>query len=219
MTEATGPGPKPRPRLPRQPQQARGRARAEAILAAADRILSLEGYEALTMRRIAEEAGTPVGSIYQFYPDKSAVVDALGQRYLDAFATAIDALVARAIGGELTDLVGTMVDVYAELFRSQPGGMTLWAGRHLSPELARADEASNTLIAEGLRTIVEHLTGGPGGERAERATRMVVWAANAVLHEVFKGDGEPDLETVDELKRMLNSYWEDLSERLSTARG
>ncbi|WP_435972567.1 TetR/AcrR family transcriptional regulator [Streptomyces sp. Qhu_M48] len=219
MTEATGPGPKPRSRLPRQPQQARSRARVEAVLAAADRILSLEGYEALTMRRIAEEAGTPVGSIYQFYPDKSAVVDALGQRYLDAFAAAIDALVARAIGGELTDLVDTMVDVYAEVFRSQPGGMTLWAGRHLSPELARADEASNTLIAQGLLTIVEHLTGGPGGERAERATRMVVWAANAVLHEVFKGDGEPDLETVDELKRMLNSYWEDLRERLATAQG
>ncbi|MFC9392343.1 TetR/AcrR family transcriptional regulator [Streptomyces sp. NPDC057027] len=216
MTEATKPEPDARPRVRRQPQQARSRARAEAILAAADRILSQEGYEALTMRRIAEEAGVPVGSIYQFHPDKSAVVDALGRRYLEGFETAIDGLVERAVAGELTDLVGTMVDVYTELFRSQPGGMTLWAGRHLSPELARADEASNALIADGLRRIIEHLTGGSGGERAQRATRMVVWAANAVLHEVFKGGGEPDLETVDELKRMLHCYWEDLRGRLTT---
>ncbi|MGW8354621.1 TetR/AcrR family transcriptional regulator [Streptomyces wedmorensis] len=211
MTEAS------RPRVRREPQQARSRARVEAILTAADRILSQEGYEALTMRRIAEESGAPVGSIYQFYPDKGAVVDALGRRYLLAFASAIDEIVERAVSGELTDLVGTMVDVYAELFRSQPGGMVLWAGRHLSPELARADEASNTLIADGLQRIVEHLTGGPGGERARRATHMVVWASNAVLHEVFKGDGEPDLETVEELKRMLRFYWDDLRGRLETA--
>ncbi|MFF8378404.1 TetR/AcrR family transcriptional regulator [Streptomyces sp. NPDC015661] len=219
MTETKKPRPDAQPRLRRQPQQARSRARVEAILGAADRLLSQEGYEALTMRRIAEDAGVPVGSIYQFYPDKGAVVDALGRRYLEAFASAIDELVERAVEGELTDLVGTMVDVYSELFRSQPGGMALWAGRHLSPELARADEASNALIAEGLRRIVEHLTGVPGGERARRATRMVVWAANAVLHEVFKGEGEPDLETVDELKRMLNCYWEDLSGRLTAEEG
>lgn len=204
-----------RARLRRQPQQARSRARVEAILTAADRILTEEGYEALTMRRIAEEAGAPVGSIYQFYADKGAVVDALGRRYLEAFGTAIDDLVERAVSGELTDLVGTMVDVYAEVFRSQPGGRALWTGRHLSPELARADEASNALVAEGLRRIVEHLTGGPGGAPVERATRMVVWAANAVLHELFKEGGEPDPEAVDELKRMLHAYWEDLRERLN----
>ncbi|MFD7071761.1 TetR/AcrR family transcriptional regulator [Streptomyces sp. NPDC059913] len=218
MTEAGGPQPTPQARLRRRPQQARSRARVEAVLAAADRILSQEGYEALTMRRIAEEAGTPVGSIYQFYSDKSAVVDALGRRYLDAFKTAIDGLVERALRGGLTDPVGTMVDSYAEIFRSQEGGTALWAGRHLSPELARADGASNAYIAEGLRRIVEHLTGASGGERVERATRMVVWAANAVLHEVFSGDGDPDPETVDELKRMLNAYWADLTGRL-TAEG
>ncbi|GGT01576.1 TetR family transcriptional regulator [Streptomyces tanashiensis] len=219
VTEATEPEPGAKPRVRREPRQARSRARVEAILGAADRLLSQEGYEALTMRRIAEDAGVPVGSIYQFYPDKGAVVDALGRRYLEGFGSAIDELVERAVEGELTDLVGTMVDVYSELFRSQPGGMALWAGRHLSPELARADEASNALIAEGLRRIVEHLTGGPGGEPVRRATRMVVWAANAVLHEVFKGDGEPDLETVDELKRMLDCYWVDLRGRLAAAEG
>ncbi|MFJ3901662.1 TetR/AcrR family transcriptional regulator [Streptomyces sp. NPDC090025] len=209
-------GTQDRPRVRREPRQARSRARAEAILDAADRILSQDGFEALTMRRVAEAAGVPVGSIYQFYPDKSAVVDALGRRYLAGFATTIDALVRRAVEGELSDLVGTMVDVYAELFRAQPGGMALWAGRHLSPELARADDASNALVADGLRRIVEQLTGRPGGALAERGTRMVVWAANAVLHEVFKGGGEPDRETVAELKRMLDAYWADLRERLTS---
>ncbi|MDI2130103.1 TetR/AcrR family transcriptional regulator [Yinghuangia seranimata] len=201
---------RPQPRLRRQPQQARSRARVEAVLAAADRILAQEGFEALTMRRIAEEAGVPVGSIYQFYPDKGAVVDALGRQYLEYFEVAVGELVERAAAGELREPVDTIVDVYADLFRRQPGGAALWAGRHLSAELARADEASNAVVAEGVRRIAEHLTGEPGGERLERASRMVVWVADAVLHQVFREGSPADPETLDELKRMLRLYWRDL---------
>lgn len=203
------------PRLRRQPQQARSRARVEAVLAAADRILARDGFEALTMRRIAEEAAVPVGSIYQFYPDKGAVVDALGQQYLANFKAAIDELVARATAGHLHDPVDTIVDVYADLFRRQPGGVALWSGRRLSPELARADDATNAVVADGVRRIVEHLTGTADDERAARASRMVVWVADAVLHQVSRPDSPAGPDTLDELKRMLRLYWADLSTELT----
>ncbi|MCF2533605.1 TetR/AcrR family transcriptional regulator [Yinghuangia soli] len=198
------------PRLRRQPQQARSRARVEAVLAAADRILAQEGYEALTMRRVADEAGVPVGSIYQFYPDKGAVVDALGQQYLGNFKVAIDGLVERALAGELPDFVDTVVDEYADLFRRQAGGVALWSGRHVSTELARADEASNALVAEGLRRIMEYLLGRPADARIERAARMVVWVADSVLSQVFRPGAQAGPETLDELKAMLRVYWDDL---------
>ncbi|SEL87485.1 TetR/AcrR family transcriptional regulator [Streptacidiphilus jiangxiensis] len=210
VTETSG------PRLRRQPQQARSRARVEAVLTAADRILTTDGYEALTMRRIADDAGVPVGSIYQFYPDKGSVVSALGERYIGSFEAAIGALVAQADRGELTDMVGTVVDVYADLFRAQPGFVTLWSGRHLSPELARADEANNAAIADGLRRIMESLTGRPGGELMERATRIMVRVADTVLHDVFRADGEADPELLTELKRMMRLYWADLQAELGS---
>lgn len=205
------------PRLRRQPQQARSRARVEAVLAAADRILARDGFEALTMRRIAEEAAVPVGSIYQFYPDKGAVVDALGRQYLANFKSAIDDLVARATAGELDEPVDTIVDVYADLFRRQPGGVALWSGRRLSPELASADDASNAVVADGVRRIVEHLTGAADDERVARASRMVVWVADAVLHQVSRPGIPAGPDTLDELKRMLRLYWADLSIELTGA--
>lgn len=205
------------PRLRRQPQQARSRARVEAVLAAADRILARDGFEALTMRRIAEEAAVPVGSIYQFYPDKGAVVDALGRQYLANFKSAIDDLVARATAGELDEPVDTIVDVYADLFRRQPGGVALWSGRRLSPELASADDASNAVVADGVRRIVEHLTGAADDERVARASRMVVWVADAVLHQVSRPGSPAGPDTLDELKRMLRLYWADLSIELTGA--
>lgn len=209
--------PKAQPRLRRQPQQARSRARVDAILAAADRILAQEGYEALTMRRIAEEANVPVGSIYQFYPDKGAVVDALGQQYLANFRVVIDELVERATKGELIDFVDTVVDLYTDLFRRQSGGVALWSGRHLSTELARADEASNALVADGLSRIMELLTDRPGDHRTQRAARMVVWVADSVLHQVFRAGSPAGPETLNELKRMLRLYWEDLRGELLAA--
>ncbi len=76
-------------RMRREPRQQRSRDRVRLILEAADGILSAEGFEALTVRRIAEAAGVPVGSIYQFFPDKAAVVDALARTYIAEFDGAI----------------------------------------------------------------------------------------------------------------------------------
>ncbi|HEY8547301.1 MAG TPA: TetR family transcriptional regulator, partial [Acidimicrobiales bacterium] len=56
---ATAPG------FRRHPQQARSRERVARVLEAADRVLGTEGFGALTVRRLAEEAGVPVGTIYQ----------------------------------------------------------------------------------------------------------------------------------------------------------
>ena len=95
----------------REPRQARSRARVAQILASADSILSVEGFEALTVRRIAQEAGVPVGSIYQFFPDKAAVVDALAHGYIGEFDAAIAVLVAGAeAAGNAQDPAGDEAD-------------------------------------------------------------------------------------------------------------
>ncbi len=53
----------------------------ETLLQATTRILRREGRESLTTNRIAEVAGVSVGSLYQYFPNKESLVDALRQRY------------------------------------------------------------------------------------------------------------------------------------------
>ena len=216
-------------RLRREPRQARSRARFAQILAAADAILSVEGFEALTVRRIAQEAGVPVGSIYQFFPDKAAVVDALAHGYIGEFDAAIAALVASASSapaagaaatgagagdpGEWSDPVGRLVDEFAELYRSRPGYVALWSGRHLSPELARADEANNLAIATGVRRILVARGILADGPELERNAQVAVRVADALLQFAFSSAADGDEAVLRELKTLLRLYLADLAGR------
>ncbi|WP_245294660.1 TetR/AcrR family transcriptional regulator [Rhizobium rhizosphaerae] len=65
------------------PRQARSRALVEAILEAGARILSVEGWAGFTTNAVAERAGVSIGSLYQYFPDKLALTDAIRQRHLD----------------------------------------------------------------------------------------------------------------------------------------
>jgi AcrR family transcriptional regulator len=209
-------------RVRREPRQARSRARVAQILAAADAILSVEGFEALTVRRIAQEAGVPVGSIYQFFPDKAAVVDALAHGYIGEFDAAIAALVASASSGasadgaamaDWSDPVGRLVDEFAELYRSRPGYVALWSGRHLSPELARADEANNLAIAAGVRRILVARGILADGPELERNAQVAVRIADALLQFAFSSAAGGDAGVLQELKTLLRLYLADLAAR------
>ena len=65
----------------KRPAQARSRAMVEAILDAAARVLVTDGYEAFSTNRVAEAAGASVGSLYQYVPNKSALLAELMRRH------------------------------------------------------------------------------------------------------------------------------------------
>ncbi len=69
--------------LRRQPQQKRSQERVEQILDAAAEIFDEVGFEAATTHTIAKRANTAVGSLYQFFPDKQAIFNALELRHID----------------------------------------------------------------------------------------------------------------------------------------
>ncbi len=74
------------------PAQARSRATVKAIVQAAAQVLEREGIQALTTKRIAEVAGVSIGSLYQYFPGKQAVVVALIERQLELDRAAAIAL-------------------------------------------------------------------------------------------------------------------------------
>ena len=110
------------------PQQERSRARVRQIIDAADGILATEGFDALTIRHLADVAGVPVGTIYQFFADKNAVVDVIARNYLDRFAAVMAELVAEAEQSPFVDLVDDVLDAFIEMYRSNPGYVAIWFG-------------------------------------------------------------------------------------------
>ena len=74
----------------KQPRQARAQATVGAILEATEQILDRAGLEAATMAHIAEVAGVSVGSIYQYFPHRDAILNALQDReFARALGTAV----------------------------------------------------------------------------------------------------------------------------------
>ena len=67
----------------KQPRQARSQATIDAILTATARILVKDGFDRASTNRIAEAAGVSVGSLYQYFPCKEALVAALVERHID----------------------------------------------------------------------------------------------------------------------------------------
>ncbi len=68
----------------REPQQARGRQRVQTILDSAAEIIAMEGLATLSMHKITKRARTSIGSLYHFFPDRQAVIQALADRHVES---------------------------------------------------------------------------------------------------------------------------------------
>lgn len=84
-------GRRPKPRAPTLRKQPAPEAAPtfDALVVAAQRVLEKHGVDGLTTNRIAEVAGVSIGSLYQYFPNKEAVVAALTDRYWAAIITEV----------------------------------------------------------------------------------------------------------------------------------
>ena len=104
----------------KRPRQDRARATVDAILEATARILVTHGYDKATTNRIADAAGVSIGSLYQYFPNKQALVAALIDRHLDEMLEVIGAALARVTDVPLEAAARVVVDAMLEMHRLDP---------------------------------------------------------------------------------------------------
>jgi AcrR family transcriptional regulator len=98
----------------KQPLQARSQATVNAIFEATIQVLLAEGLQKLTTVKVAERAGVSVGTLYQYYPHKQALLYAVLQRHLARVGEAV-AQAARSVhGAPLAVMVSTVVKVFVK---------------------------------------------------------------------------------------------------------
>ncbi len=110
----------PRLKPLREPQQARSRETFEAILQAAAQVFQRLGYAGATTNRIADRAGVSIGSLYQYFPNKDAILLALSERHLqqgiERLGPLIEAFAADPppVREGLSILIAAMVGLHAD---------------------------------------------------------------------------------------------------------
>ena len=109
------------PAQPRkQPRQGRSMATVQAILDATAHILVNEGYEALNTNVVAERAGVSIGSLYQYFPNKGALIAAVRQRHADQTREELVTLAAQAAHLPLRQAVPCLIDAVMASHRIEP---------------------------------------------------------------------------------------------------
>lgn len=105
----------------RRPLQHRSRETVEVVLRATAQILSRDGAAALTTNQVAEVAGVSIGTLYQYFANKEALIAEVRRRYEDAFRERILGVVQRAGSMQIEEAVGHFVRVLIEIHAENPG--------------------------------------------------------------------------------------------------
>lgn len=144
----------------KQPSQERSRQTVAAVLEAAAQVFSSVGYGAATTARIAERAGVSVGSLYQFFSNKEALLVALGERHVERTHARLErALDDEAlVGAPLQVLIRKLVTAMLELHLEEPAlHRLLFQEIPRQPIITRAKQASEqALLARFERLLRGH---------------------------------------------------------------
>lgn len=135
----------------RAPQQSRSRRRVEGILAAARELIGQRGNDAVSMREIASRAGVPIASVYDYFPDKNAIIRSLMVEYLGGITASLGEILLQVeTARELPGAVDRMVDTFVAIFRKERELATIWSAVQANTTLRDQDVEDGRRIAEML---------------------------------------------------------------------
>ncbi|MEC8040471.1 MAG: DUF4457 domain-containing protein, partial [Pseudomonadota bacterium] len=141
----------------REPVQERSRKRFERILEEATGLIDAQGVDAVAMKEIAAAAEISIASLYQYFPDKAAIIATLADRFYREGQTCVQSLFATVADTASFEaaLLG-MVDSYYGCFLEMPGAFAIWQATQADRRLQLLDEEGAPLP---LRR--EHLSAAP----------------------------------------------------------
>lgn len=189
----------------KRPVQDRSRQTVDRILEAAARIFDEDGYRRTTTNRVAEAAGVSVGSLYQYFPNKDALLVALAERHVEEIAGAFTDRLAQldrdqpALEGVLRSLLELSVDLnatsrlHAILFTDCPR----------TPALEERLGGFTSVVVD---SVARHLRRtGSGGTDPHRRAELLVAACDAAVHTVVvpRRPGRSRAAAVEDLLHVL----------------
>jgi AcrR family transcriptional regulator len=169
-------------------------------------LLDEVGYEGLTTTLVADRAGVAIGSLYQFFPDKRAIVQALAARNLEAYVARVHERVASCAGGDWRETVAAAIDDFIDMHRSTPGFRTLRFGDVVDRNLLDEDRDNDTVITEELSLLMIRYFGLPDGPPLRLALLIAVELADGLVKLAFRRDPQGDPEILAEARQVVGEY-------------
>ncbi len=190
----------------RTPQQERGERRVAELLEAAASVMAEKGFDAATMTEIAERGGSSIGALYQYFPNKEAVVQALRKKYVEELEERWVPLVAQASRMSLKQLVDRLFEMIIDYIEKRPAYLPLQgvAG-------TKRDATARNRLREQFASLFRERRPEMTKEAAFRVANVTVQVLKAMNPLYVEAKGAEREEIVREFKLVLMGY---LSSRL-----
>lgn len=197
--------------LPRKSaSQQRSKLMVETLLDSTARVLKQEGYDRASTNRIATVAGVSIGSLYQYFPNKEALVAALIERHIEEMMQLMRDVLAEAASHDLETSMRKLVRAMIDAHRVDPALHRIFDEQ--IPRMGQLIEIE-AIEREGfalVRNYLEEYRSEIGVKNLDMATSICVTTVEALTHEiVIKEPGLDDGEIgefVEEVTRMIAGY-------------
>jgi AcrR family transcriptional regulator len=196
--------------LRRQPKQIRGKVRVEKILDAAAAVFDEVGYEAATTHLIAAKAGTAIGSLYQFFPDKAAIFKAMELRH----AERVKLLYAQAEASGMVQLplqamIHALVTAVANLFE-QPISRVLFVQFYTARQIFQSiDESMTQEAIDFMASLLSQRNLALSQAQCSLLAEVCVHSSNAVILAALRSlDLQHRQQLTQQIEALLVSYLE-----------
>ena len=195
----------------RQPTQARARERVERILTAATELIAETGSDAVRMTEVAERAGVPIGSLYQYFPDKPAILRTLAMRVMERVRDGLKQSLQEVRDGKdaLARVDATLAGYY-ELFLTEPVTRDIWSATQSDKALQELDIEDSRENARIFFAALKHLVPKQKHERLETASFLLMQLSGAAVRlAIAVGRKEGDRQ-IEEFRRIMRRELESL---------
>ncbi len=191
--------------LPRkEPVQARSRERFERILEVVVELIVEKGVDSVAMSEIAAQAKISIASLYQYFPDKAAIVATLAERFNAEGRTCVrevfDNVTAPA---DMISAMHMMAESYYEFFCNVPGGQAVWQASQSDKRLQEMDAEDLEYHAETVSAAFQRILPNLATAESLRLGRLFTGIIGTAVRSAISMDAREARMFLDECKNTV----------------
>jgi AcrR family transcriptional regulator len=194
-----------------RPRQERAKRTYESILNAAAQLLVEVGVERISTNLIAERAGITVPALYRYFPNKYAVLNALGAVVMDRQNQVFEQWFEVYAGeGDAEALLSNLYEIFKltyDVTLQQTGGLEVLQSLRAVGPLQELRLTSHRLVAQQFGTLLAGMLNRPADEDMLMHARLSVDTGYAVVEMALEDSSIPAEQTLRQGALMVQLYW------------
>lgn len=188
------------------PVQSRSILRSKQIIDVTAELLEKEGLDDLNTIVIAKEVGISIGSLYHYFPNKYAILYAMGLSWLESIEGVFNEVQEWPLESlELTSLIDQLISINLKTYKKQKAVLTLVQAMFSVKELRELDQKHDDLVISKMSTVFKRIGINDHIRERERLARLYLEVTHSTFLVVVNQNEKRAKRTLSDLKLMIES--------------